>query len=124
MKQIKEKDAIYLEEYDIHVKRYLDYSEVYAIARGVMKFDDWDKRQINYDVLVLHFCTDIKDEEISKNGHELLHSSGLIDTVKSQILNLDDIDKCIKYYTSIERSLTQIVNYIDNSLKVKNGRSK
>lgn len=124
MKQIKEKDAIYLEEYDVHVKRYLDYSEVYAIARGVMKFDDWDKKQINYDVLVLHFRTDIKDEEISKNGHELLHSSGLIDTVKSQILNLDDIDKCIKYYTSIERSLTQIVNYIDNSLKVKNGRSK
>ena len=63
MKQIKEKDAIYLEEYDVHVKRYLDYSEVYAIARGVMKFDDWDKKQINYDVLVLHFCTDIKDEE-------------------------------------------------------------
>ena len=52
MKQIKEKDAIYLEEYDVHVKRYLDYSEVYAIARGVMKFDDWDKKQINYDVLV------------------------------------------------------------------------
>ena len=23
MKQIKEKDAIYLEEYDVHVKRYL-----------------------------------------------------------------------------------------------------
>lgn len=124
MKQIKEKDAIYLEEYDVHVKRYLDYSEVYAIARGVMKFDDWGKKQINYDVLVLHFCTDIKDEEISENGHELLHSSGLIDAVKIQILNLDDIDKCIKYYTSIERSLTQIVNYIDNSLKVKNGRSK
>ena len=44
MKQIKEKDAIYLEEYDVHVKRYLDYSEVYAIARGVMKFEKKKKK--------------------------------------------------------------------------------
>ena len=63
-------------------------------------------------------------KKLVRMGMNYLHSSGLIDTVKSQILNLDDIDKCIKYYTSIERSLTQIVNYIDNSLKVKNGRSK
>lgn len=109
MKDIKIQDPVYLEQYDIHVKPYLTYSEVQAIVNGIKQFDTWAERQQNKDMLMLAFATDMTAQEIEDVGADALYGSGLINEVRCNIKNYFDIDDALEYTESIQRSLTQIV---------------
>lgn len=109
MKEITNISSIYLREYDINVTPYLTYAQIQSIVNAVCKFDTWAERQQNIDVLILHFATDLTDDEIEQYGHDLLIQTGVIDEVKTNIKNLNQIYEAIEYTQSTQRALNQIV---------------
>ncbi len=108
MKEIKAFTDKYFEEYDIHVKKYLTYAEIQAIVNSVKQFDSWAERNVNIDVLLIHYATDIADKEIEAVGHDKLLQSGLIDVVKDNIVNLQDVYTAISFEENPVRLLVRI----------------
>lgn len=120
MKKIKIKNNIILNDFNVSVNPYLTYAQIQYIVNEVCKFDSWAERQQNIDLLLLHYVTDITDEEINEYGHEVLLQSGLIDAVKKNVSNLKQIYKAIDYTQSTQRmfqqALKEMPKYI-NSIK-------
>lgn len=109
MKKIKIKNNIVLNDFNVSVNPYLTYAQIQYIVNEVCKFDSWAERQQNIDLLLLHYVTDITDEEINEYGHELLLQSGLIDAVKKNVSNLKQIYKAIDYTQSTQRMFQQVL---------------
>lgn len=117
MKNIDRKAKKYLEEFDIHVRPYLHYEEIQGIVNTLKKFETWAERQLNIDMLILYYITDINKDKIQELGHEYFLETGIIDAVYKEINNLDQLNEAIKYTESIEKSLIQIIKYFDVILK-------
>lgn len=129
MKEIKEFIDEYVEDYGVHIKSYLTYSEIQAIANAATKFDTWAERNENIDILLIHFATDMEDKDIEELGHDKLLKSGLIDIVKSTVINFYEIDDAIAFAESPMRLLTKITKEIPEFSKrvdevMKNATSK
>ena len=112
MKEIKELDKVYIEEYDINVNRYLTYSQIQAIVNSVKKLDSWAEREQNIDMLVLAFATDVGTETIENYSHEYWLKTGIVENVKAVICNIWQINDALKYEESPMRILTQIAKEI------------
>lgn len=126
MKELKKPENVYLEKYDISVKPYLSYDEIQVILNAVEQFDMWSERQTNIDVLMLYFCTDIGKDKIEEIGHELLLSSGLIDDVRREVSNMNEVYAGLAYNDSISREMKLIMKDIKKIAGVgdkANGRS-
>ena len=109
MVELKTPEKVYIEKYDIHVKPYLSYDEIQVMLNGVDKLTSWAERQTNIDVLMLHFCTDITDEQIEEIGHEVLLASGVIDAVAREIVNMNEVYAGLAYNDSISREMKLIM---------------
>lgn len=108
MKEIKEFIDEYVEDYGVHIKSYLTYSEIQAIANAATKFDTWAERNENIDILLIHFATDMEDKDIEELGHDKLLKSGLIDIVKDNVMNFYEIGAAITFAESPMRLFTKI----------------
>lgn len=129
MKEIKNLEPVYLEEYDIHVNRYLTYAQIQQIVNAVIKFDTWAERQQNIDMLILYHATDIGAEKLEEIGIDTMVASGVLDRVKNCVENLWDIGDAIRYTESTQRALAQIINKLPEYSKqiedvIKNGGRK
>lgn len=109
MKEIKLIDSVYLKDFDVKVNPYLTYAQIQNIVNAVCKFDAWAERQQNIDILLLHYATDITDNEIEEYGHNQFIQSGIIDEIKSNIKNLNQVYEAIEYTQSTQRTLAQIL---------------
>ena len=109
MTEIKEKEKIYLDEFDIHVNPYLTYDQIEQIVKVLKSEDEWMFYQQNIDMLILFHVTDLGKERIEELGHEILLTSGLIDAVKKEIINIDQLYQAIEYTQSTQRALAQIL---------------
>lgn len=101
---------------DITVTPYLTYAQIQNIVNAVCHFDVWAERQQNIDILLLHYVTDLTDEEIEEYGHEALLQSGIIDEVKANIKNLNQVYEAIEYTQSTQRALAQIIKEMPKML--------
>lgn len=130
MKEIKAKENIYLEDFDVHVNQYLTYAQIQQIVNAVVIFDTWSERHQNIDMLILYHATDIDKNELEKYDIDILKQSGLIDTVKNNIVNLNELTEAIEYTTSVQRALSQILKQMPQISKAlnkgdrKNGNKK
>lgn len=129
MKEIKEFTDKYVEDYGVHIKSYLTYSEIQAIANAATKFDTWAERNENIDILLIHFATDMEDKDIEQLGHDKLLKSGLIDIVKDNVMNYYEIGAAIAFAESPMRLLTKIAKEMPEFSKrvdevMKNAPSK
>ena len=129
MKEIKEFTDEYVEDYGVHIKSYLTYSEIQAIANAATKFDTWAERNENIDILLIHFATDMDDKDIEELGHDKLLKSGLINIVKATVMNYNEIDEAITFTESPMRLLTKIAKEMPEFSKrvdevMKNAPSK
>lgn len=129
MKEIKEFTDEYVEDYGVHIKSYLTYSEIQAIANAATKFDTWAERNENIDILLIHFATDMDDKDIEELGHDKLLKSGLIDIVKATVINFYEIDAAIAFAESPMRLFTKLAKEIPEFSKrvdevMKNATSK
>lgn len=130
MKEIKAKENIFLEDFDVSVNQYLTYAQIQQIVNAVVSFDTWSERHQNIDMLILYHATDINKDELEKYDIDVLKQSGLIDTVKNNIVNLNELNEAIEYTTSIQRALSQILKQMPQISKAlnkgdrKNGNKK
>ena len=108
MKEIKRK-VYYNEEFDINVNYYLTYAEIQAIADSVVKLESWAERQTNIDMLVLKYVTDIPMEELQKQGHDTLLTSGLIEEVMYSVKNINQLYEAISYATSMNKFIGDVI---------------
>lgn len=105
MKELHKLDTIYLEDYDVHVNRYLTYAQIQQIVNSLSKLDTWAEKKQNIDMLVLYHATDISKEELESHDFDYFYESGLIGHVNHSIINLYLIDEAIKYNESFVRIL-------------------
>lgn len=128
MKEIVNMGNIYLAEFDVEVAPYLSYAQIQNIVNAVCKFDVWAERQQNIDILILHYATNLTKEEIEQHNHDYFLQSGLIDNVKNNIKNLQQIYQAIDYTQSTQRALNQIVKELPKLMeplkKVKDSGNK
>lgn len=117
MKEITKIDKVYLKNFDVYVSPYLAYAQIQQIINGVKMMSEWAERQINIDIGILYHATDIGKEKIEEIGHEDLLASGIIDEVKANIRNLNQIYEGIEYTESTARALTQIAKQLPELMK-------
>lgn len=109
--------SVYLEKYDVHVRRYLTLAQIQNIVKAVKSLDMWSERQQNIDLLVLVYAAGIDPKKIEELGHDILLESGLIDAVKAKIVNYDDIERAIDYTESVQRGVAQILKELPKIAK-------
>ena len=107
---------IHLKEFDIEVCSYLTYSQIQQIVNAAIKFDIWAERQQNIELLVLYHATDIGKEKIEEIDHDAFLQSGLIDAVKAQIKNINQIYEAIEHTESTSRALSQMAKMLSDRL--------
>lgn len=122
MKEINNKEKIYLEEYDIFVEPYLNYGQIQNIIDSINPEMSWSERQQNIEMIVLYYVTDIGMEKLEEIGHEKLLKSGLIDSVLSKIENLSSVYDGISYTQSTSRALSKIIKDLPKMLEVQLGK--
>ena len=105
---------------DIKIENYLTYAQVQAIANSAKNAENWAEKQQDIDMLLMHYATDITDEELSEKGHDYWLKTGFIDKVKSSIVNYKDVDTAIAYEENPIRILIKISNEIPEFSKKMN----
>ena len=113
MIELKNKEIV-LENYGVTVRNYLTYAEIQNILLQSMKYQTWSERQQIIDYLLLCYVTDIPQNEIDTIGHDLLLQSGLIDEVKKNVCNYNQIQEGLTY----EESLLKMLNSLSSNLPV------
>lgn len=108
MKEIKAIEPIYLKDFDVEVNPYLTYAQIQNIVNAVCKFNDWADREQNIDILLLYHATNLTKEEIEKYGHETFLQSGIINEVRANVKNFEQIREALAYTQSVEKSLVAI----------------
>lgn len=112
MKDLVNKDKIYLEDFDVYVNPYLTYAQIQQIVDGISTLSTWSEKKTSLDMLVLYHVTDIGQEKLEKYTHNQLLESGLIDKVFQCIENIDQLYKAIQW-TSGETYLERLLgNFI------------
>lgn len=129
MKNIKELDKEYIEEYGIHVNRYLTYSQIQAIANSVKNLESWAERKQNIDMLLLAFTTDIPREELENHTHDYWLNTGIISEIYDIVDNVYYIDEAIRYEEAPMRVIMKLAKEIPDFNKkvdevLKNASSK
>lgn len=128
MKEIKNINKIYLDEFDIYVEAYLTYDKIQKISESIATQEDWAVRQQTMDMLILYYTTDISQEELEQVGHDDLLKSGVIDAVKNSIKNLNQVQEAIDYIQSPIKALKQFSDKLPELKKslqevINNGRT-
>ncbi len=106
MVELKEK-VIHSNTYDIDIQQYLTYAQIQQIVNAVemasKENDSWSARQTNIDMLVLMHATDIGKEKLEEVGHEMFVKSGLMDCVRDNVINIDEVYDALDYTESLTR---------------------
>lgn len=124
MKEIMIVPSIYVSEFDINVNPYLTYSQIQQIINSTIGLDTWSERQQNIDMLLLYHATDLGKETIEKYTHNDFLRSGLLETVKNEVKNLNQIYEGIDYTESVARAIIQISKNIEPFLNSFKGKMK
>lgn len=107
MVELKEK-VIHSTTYDINIRQYLTYAQIQQIVNAVemasKEDDSWSARQTNIDMLVLLHATDIGKEKLEEVGHEMFVMSGLMDCVRDNVINIDEVYNALDYTESLTRA--------------------
>ena len=120
MKEIKGNQAVYLEDYDVTVNKYLTYAQIQQIVNAVEKAaqtdDSWATRETNIDMLVLYHATNLGKEKLEEIGHETLLQSGLIDKVTAQIVNYQQLKEALDFTESLPRATYKLISQLPKVL--------
>ena len=104
----------HLDEFDIGVKCFLGYDELQNIIETTLNIDNYGDRQKNIDMLVLHYCAGIPIEELENTDPDVYLKSGMVDAVKYEVQNFNEIHCGIEYYMSTTRLLGSLVSAVQS----------
>lgn len=116
MKELKELDPIYSQQFDIKINQYLSLSQIQKIINEVLQIKNFEERESIIDYLILCYATDIGQSKIDELGPDILLQSGLIDEVKSNIKNLPQLLEGIAYHESAGKALREIAQKLPEDL--------
>jgi len=112
MKELKELEPIYLQNFDVKVNQYLTLSQIQKIINEAIIVEDYEQRESIIDYLLLCYCTDIGQKTIENLGPDIIIQSGLMDEVKKNVKNLDKLIEGIQYHESTGKALRMIAKNI------------
>lgn len=116
MKELKELEPIYLQNFDVKVNQYLSLSQIQKIINEVLKVENFEERESIIDYLILCYCTDIGQDKVDELGPDILLNSGLIDEVKSKIRNINKLKEGISYHESTGKALRELSKVLPEDL--------
>ena len=121
----------YLEEFDITVNQYLTYAQIQSIVNNTnevmrtekkikgktVKCDSWAEKQTNIDMLVLLHATNLTEQEL-QSPHSMFLQTGIIDAVKKEIKNYNQIEEAFEYTDGIKATILNIITGLTQILKL------
>lgn len=113
MKELKKREVIHNEEFDIEIKPYLTMAEMELIVDKVSKIDNVVQRQLLKDMLVLELCTNI--EGVADLDYDLAVESGLVSVVVDNVQNYFDVECYVAEDKAINRSVARFLESISQT---------
>lgn len=124
MIELKDKNMIYLQDYDIKIKKYLTKEEIELIAEEMLRYEKLTERNYIKNILLCKIATDIPESFNYEEDYEKLILNGIIDEICKNIININDIDAYVKYVESAEIQLNRFLGALNepfmNLLKTAN----
>lgn len=124
MIELKDKNMIYLQDYDIKIKKYLTKEEIELIAEEMLRYEKLTERNYIKNILLCKIATDIPESFNYEEDYEKLILNGIIDEICKNIININDIDTYVKYVESAEVQLNRFLGALNepfmNLLKTAN----
>ena len=127
----EEVPKIYLKEYDVEVNQYLTYAQIQNIVNGTnklmntegknkkgetIKYNSWADMQQSIDMMVLMHATNLSETELN-TPHSVFLNSGLIDGVRSCIINYDQIAEAFEYTNGTKATILSVISGLTSILK-------
>lgn len=125
MKKLKARRNVYLEEFDIEVKPYLNMDEINTIVEAVKDMTDYVERMALINMFVVKNATNMSDDDFAKLDVNLVVTSGFLYKVLGVVENLDMVYDCIAMYDGadykigvfLDKMLEEIQNMEKNAPK-------
>lgn len=116
--ELKRPANIYLEDLEIEIIPFLTWEVIKYIGDVLIQLDDtYDMREVSKHALILKFCTDLTDEEISELDFETLWANGYIDEIESHIRNIDKIDEYIEHETNPNKEMCKLLKELEKLIE-------
>lgn len=116
--ELKRPANIYLEDLEIEIIPFLTWEVIKYIGDVLIQLDDtYDVREISKHALILKFCTDLTDEEISELDFETVWANGYIDEIESHIRNIDKIDEYIEHETNPNKEMCKLLKELEKLIE-------
>lgn len=116
--ELKRPANIYLEDLEIEIIPFLTWEVIKYIGDVLIQLDDtYDVREISKHALILKFCTDLTDEEISELDFETIWANGYIDEIESHIRNIDKIDEYIEHETNPNKEMCKLLKELEKLIE-------
>lgn len=116
--ELKRPANIYLEDLEIEIIPFLTWEVIKYIGDVLIQLDDtYDVREVSKHALILKFCTDLTDEEISELDFETILANGYIDEIESHIRNIDKIDEYIEHETNPNKEMCKLLKELEKLIE-------
>lgn len=116
--ELKRPANIYLEDLEIEIIPFLTWEVIKYIGDVLIQLDDtYDVREVSKHALILKFCTDLTDEEISELDFETIWANGYIDEIESHIRNIDKIDEYIEHETNPNKEISKLLKELEKLIE-------
>ncbi len=116
--ELKRPANIYLEDLEIEIIPFLTWEVIKYIGDVLIQLDDtYDVREVSKHALILKFCTDLTDEEISELDFETIWANGYIDEIESHIRNIDKIDEYIEHETNPNKEMCKLLKELEKLIE-------
>lgn len=116
--ELKRPANIYLEDLEIEIIPFLTWEVIKYIGDVLIQLDDtYDVREVSKHALILKFCTDLTDDEISGLDFETLWANGYIDEIESHIRNIDKIDEYIEHETNPNKEMCKLLKELEKLIE-------
>lgn len=116
--ELKRPANIYLEDLELEIVPFLTWEVIKYIGDVLIQLDDtYDVREVSKHALILKFCTDLTDEEISELDFETIWANGYIDEIESHIRNIDKIDEYIEHETNPNREMCKLLKELEKLIE-------
>ena len=116
--ELKRPANIYFEDLEIEIVPFLTWEVIKYIGDVLIQLDEtYDAREIAKHALILKFCTDLSDEEISELDFETLWVNGFIDEIESHIRNIDKIDEYIEHETNPNKEMCKLLKELEKLIE-------
>ena len=116
--ELKRPANIYLEDLEIEIIPFLTWEVIKYIGDVLIQLDDtYDVREVSKHALILKFCTDLTDDEISGLDFETIWANGYINEIESHIRNIDKIDEYIEHETNPNKEMCKLLKELEKLIE-------